>query len=77
MGVSFSKDSKQLAANAIDGIIKVWDVDSQNCLHTYKESTDIPSNCWSINFNNEGKLISTYEDGSLRCLNVLKENVKK
>ncbi|MEN2498681.1 MAG: WD repeat-containing protein 61 [Marteilia pararefringens] len=75
--VAFSLDSSQVAASSVDGVIKVWDLNTFNCIHTYKEANEISSNCWSLNFNNEGKLISTHDDGSLKCFTIHKESIKK
>lgn len=64
----FKRDGKQMAMTAVDNVIQLWEVDTNNLLRTYIGHTD---DVWSIDITDDGRyLVSGSRDGTMRLWDV-------
>ena len=65
ISVSFSPDNEHLVSGSSDGCVKVWEVNTRQCVHTFSEHQD---QVWGVKLNHTGdRLVSVSDD---RTINV-------
>jgi WD40 repeat protein len=62
VGIVFTTDSRRLISGSFDKYIKIWDIDSGECLESWQSSADI----YGIALSGDGKILACNgEDGSI------------
>ncbi len=65
LSVAFSPDKEHFVSSSADHTVKVWEVASKQCVHTFADHSD---QVWSVCYNPDGnKVMSVSED---KCINV-------
>ena len=54
--VSFSPDGTKVASGSSDKMVKLWDVTSGECLHTFEGHSD---DVWSVSFSPDGTKVAS------------------
>ena len=84
LGVTFSPDNEHFASSSSDGQVKVWEVATKQCLHTFTEHSDQVTGrffsplfifsypqVWSLKYNKEGnKLMSVSDDKTINVYSI-------
>jgi len=66
--VAFSPDNDHFVSGSSDGCVKVWEVATKQCLHTFTDHSD---QVWSVKYNKEGnQVVSVSDDKSLNIYSI-------
>ena len=68
LSVAFSPDNEHFVSSSADHTVKVWEVSSKQCLHTFSDHSD---QVWSVAYNPEGnKVVSVAEDKHIHIYDI-------
>lgn len=70
LGVAFSPDGNTFATCSSDRSVRLWELQTKQCLHTFNDAHS--DQVWSVCWGSNSKLCSVGEDKAINIYNIMK-----